>query len=125
MERHIKKQMVMKTRHRRVRRKVIGSAERPRLSVSRSLKNVEAQLVDDVAGRSLLGVSSLAKEVREQVAGAGVSGKCAQGRAVGRLLAEKALQSGIQKVVFDRGGHRYHGRIKALAEGAREGGLQF
>ena len=123
MDRHIKKQLVMKTRHRRVRRKVAGSAEQPRLSVSRSLKNVEAQLIDDVTGRSLLGVSSLSKEVREQVAGAG--GKCAQGRVVGRLLAERALQSGIQQVVFDRGGHRYHGRIKALAEGAREGGLKF
>lgn len=125
MDRHIKKRMVLETRHRRVRRKVIGSAERPRLSVSRSLKNVEAQLIDDVAGRSLLGVSSLSKEVREQMAGVGASGKCAQGRVVGRLLAEKALRAGIQKVVFDRGGYRYHGRIKALAEGAREGGLQF
>ncbi len=123
MNHHIKKQLVLKTRHRRVRRKVAGSAEQPRLSVSRSLKNVEAQLIDDVAGRSLLGMSSLSKEVREQVAGAG--GKCAQGRVVGRLLAEKALQSGIQKVVFDRGGFRYHGRVKALAEGAREGGLKF
>ena len=84
---------------------------------------MEAQLSDAVTGRSLLGVSSLSKEVREQVAGAG--GKCAQGRVVGRLLAEKALQSGIQQGVFDRGGHRYHGRIKALAEGAREGGLKF
>ncbi|MBI2950633.1 50S ribosomal protein L18 [bacterium] len=123
MDHHIKKQLVLKTRHRRVRRKVAGSAEQPRLSVSRSLKNVEAQLIDDVAGRSLLGMSSLSKEVREQAAGAG--GKCAQGRVVGRLLAEKALQSGIQKVVFDRGGFRYHGRVKALAEGAREGGLKF
>jgi large subunit ribosomal protein L18 len=125
MDRHIKKQQVLKTRHGRVRRKVIGSAERPRLSVNRSLKNVEAQLIDDIAGRSLLGVSSLSKEVREQATGAGASGKCAQGRVVGRLLAAKALQSGIQKVVFDRGGFRYHGRIKALAEGAREGGLKF
>lgn len=123
MDHHIKKELVLKTRHRRVRRKVAGSAEQPRLAVSRSLKNVEAQLIDDVAGRSLLGMSSLSKEVREQVTGAG--GKCAQGRVVGRLLAEKALQSGIQKVVFDRGGYRYHGRVKALAEGAREGGLKF
>lgn len=123
MDHNIKRQLVLKNRHQRIRRKVAGSAERPRLSVSRSLKNVEAQLIDDVARRSLLGVSSLSKEVRGQ--GAGKGGKCELSRAVGRLLAEKALQSGIQQVVFDRGGHRYHGRIKALAEGAREGGLKF
>ena len=123
MDHNIKKQQILKTRHRRIRRKVAGDAERPRLSISRSLKNVEAQVIDDVARRSLLGVSSLSKEARERFAEAG--GKCERSRVVGRLLAEKALQAGIQQVVFDRGGHRYHGRIKALAEGAREGGLKF
>lgn len=123
MDHNVKKRSILKTRHRRIRRKVAGDAERPRLSISRSLKNVEAQVIDDVAGRSILGVSSLSKEVRGQLSGTG--GKCAQSRVVGRLLAEKALQSGIRQVVFDRGGHRYHGRVKALAEGAREGGLKF
>ena len=123
MDRHIKKQLVLKNRHRRIRRRMSGTPERPRLSVSRSLSHVEAQLIDDIAGRSLMGISSQSKGVQAQFSG--VSGKVGKSKLVGRLLAEKALQSGIKKVVFDRGGHLYHGRIRALAEGAREGGLEF
>ena len=123
MDHNIKKRLILKNRHRRIRRKVAGNSERPRLSVSRSLKNIEAQVIDDSAGRSLLGLSSLSKDVQAQLSGAG--GKCEKSRAVGRLLAEKALKMGIKQVVFDRGGQRYHGRIKALADGAREGGLEF
>jgi large subunit ribosomal protein L18 len=123
MDHNIKKRLVLRFRHRRIRRKVFGTAVRPRLSVSKSLKNIEAQLVDDVSRHSLLGLSSLSPQVLEKLSG--VAGKCQKSKIVGQLLAEKALQAGIQQVVFDRGGHLYHGRIKALAEGAREGGLRF
>ncbi|HEX6314009.1 MAG TPA: 50S ribosomal protein L18 [Gemmatimonadaceae bacterium] len=108
-------------RHRRVRRKVEGSAERPRLVVHRSLKNIQGHLTDDIAGRVLLGVSTLAPELRSGEAAT----KTAAARAAGRLLAEKAKAAGITKVVFDRGGYLYHGRVAAFAEGAREGGLDF
>ena len=112
-----------KRRHRRVRKKVVGSPERPRLAVFRSLKHIYAQLIDDSTGRSLLGVSSLSPEIRGRVKELG--SKCAVSRAVGLLLAQKARERGVTKVVFDRGGYLYHGRVKALAEGAREGGLEF
>jgi large subunit ribosomal protein L18 len=108
-------------RHRRVRRKVSGTAERPRLVVHRSLKNVEGQVVDDTLGVTLLGVSTLAADVRSST---GLS-KSDRGRAAGKLLAERAKEKGITKVVFDRGGYLYHGRVKAFADGAREGGLEF
>ena len=123
MDRHTKKRQVLETRHRRIRRKVVGTANRPRLSVSRSLNHIEAQLIDDVARRSLLGLSSQSKAVQDRFSG--ITGKVEKSKVVGHLLAEKALQSGIKRVVFDRGGRLYHGRIKALAEGAREGGLEF
>lgn len=109
-------------RHRRVRKKVTGTQERPRLVIFRSLKNIEAQLVDDVRGVTLLGVSTLATE-REQD-GTPLS-KTERGRLAGKLIAEKAKEAGVTKVVFDRGGYLYHGRVKAFAEGAREGGLEF
>ena len=123
MNPNVRKRLTLETRHRRIRRRATGDSERPRLCVSRSLRNIEAQIVDDVAGRSILGVSSLSKEVREQLAP--VQGKCEKSKIVGRLLGEKAIRSGIKRVIFDRGGHRYHGRVKALAEGAREAGLEF
>ena len=105
-------------RHRRVRGKVQGTAERPRLVVFRSNRGIEAQLVDDVAGRTLAAASWLA--IR------GFDGnKTAQASEVGKLLAQKAKQAGIESAVFDRGGYLYHGRVKALADGAREGGLSF
>lgn len=107
-------------RHLRVRKKVAGTAERPRLVVYRSLKSIYAQLVDDDRGVTLLGVSDRSEGV--QVEG---SGKVVRSKAAGKLLAEKAKAAGLTKVVFDRGGYRYHGRVRAVAEGAREGGLEF
>ena len=109
-------------RHSRVRKNVLGTAERPRLSVFRSLRHVFAQLVDDTSGRTLASASSLSKETRGS---AGGKKKKDIGKAVGLLLAQKAKAAGIEAVKFDRGGYLYHGRVKALAEGAREGGLKF
>ena len=112
---------VLRTRrHARVRRKVQGTAERPRLVVHRSSKNVTAQIADDIAGKVLLGVSTLAPELKETE-----GTKKDLAKAAGKLIAEKAKAAGITKVVFDRGGYLYHGRIAAFAEGAREGGLEF
>jgi len=108
-------------RHRRVRRRVMGTADRPRLVIHRSVKNIQGHLADDIAGRILLGVSTLAPELR----GGDQGKKTDRSRAAGKLLAEKARAAGITKVVFDRGGYRYHGRVAAFAEGAREGGLEF
>jgi large subunit ribosomal protein L18 len=111
-----------KRRHLRVRKKVAGTKERPRLNVFRSLKHIYAQIVDDGEGRTLVAASSLDKAVSEGRNSCG-NRECA--RLVGKLLAGKALQLGIKAVVFDRGGYLFHGRIKELAEGAREGGLEF
>ncbi|MEX2581983.1 MAG: 50S ribosomal protein L18 [Gemmatimonadota bacterium] len=108
-------------RHRRVRMKVVGTEERPRLVVHRSLKNLEGQIVDDTHGVTLLGISTLSADVKE----GGELSKTERGKLAGKLLAEKAREKGISKVVFDRGGYLYHGRVKAFAEGAREGGLEF
>ena len=107
-------------RHLRVRKKVSGTAARPRLVVFRSLKHIYAQLVNDDQGVTLLGVSDLSEGI--QVEGKGKVGK---GKAVGKLLASRAKVAGISKVVFDRAGYRYHGRVQAVADGAREGGLEF
>jgi large subunit ribosomal protein L18 len=107
-------------RHLRVRKKVSGTASRPRLVVFRSLKHIYAQLVDDERGLVLLGVSD-----RTEGIAVGGAGKVAKGKAAGILLAQKAVGAGITTVVFDRAGYRYHGRVKAVAEGAREGGLEF
>jgi large subunit ribosomal protein L18 len=109
-------------RHRRVRKKVNGTLERPRLSVFRSSKHIHAQLVDDAAHRSLVAASSLCKELRPQLK-TGANRSAA--RAVGKLLGQRALAKGFRQAVFDRGGYRYHGRVKELAEGAREAGLKF
>jgi large subunit ribosomal protein L18 len=107
-------------RHLRVRTKVAGTAERPRLVVFRSLKHVYAQLVDDDRGVTLLGVS----DATEGVAAEG-AGKVGLAKGTGKVLAEKAKAAGIKSVVFDRAGYRYHGRVRAVADGAREGGLEF
>ena len=106
------------TRHARVRGKISGTAERPRLSVFRSEKNIYAQIIDDVAGNTLVAASSVEKDF-----GPGSNKEAA--RKVGKLIAERAIAKGIEEVVFDRGGYIYHGRVKELAEGAREGGLKF
>ena len=105
-------------RHARVRGKISGTAERPRLSVFRSEKNIYAQIIDDVAGNTLVAASSVEKDF-----GPGSNKEAA--RKVGKLIAERALAKGIEEVVFDRGGYIYHGRVQELAEGAREGGLKF
>jgi large subunit ribosomal protein L18 len=107
-------------RHLRVRQRVTGSAERPRLVVFRSLKHIYAQLVDDDRGVTLAGAS----DASEGIAVDG-TGKVARSKAVGKLIAGKAKAAGITKVVFDRAGYRYHGRVQAVADGAREGGLEF
>ena len=106
-------------RHKRVRAKVAGTPERPRLNVFRSEKNIYAQIIDDVAGNTLVAASSLDKAIE------GSGGNKAAARAVGKLIAERAKAKGIDTVVFDRGGYLYHGRVAELAEGAREGGLEF
>ena|SRR5437870_7300338 len=107
-------------RHLRVRRKVAGSPERPRLVVFRSSKHIYAQVVDDVRGVTLVGAGDTSEGI--QVDG---KGKTARSFALGRLIAVKAKAKGIAKVVFDRGGYQYHGRVKAVADGARKGGLEF
>ena len=106
-------------RHRRVRAKISGTAERPRLAVFRSAKNIYAQLIDDVAGTTLVAAASNEKDF-------GIyGGNCEAAKKVGALVAERALAKGIENVVFDRGGYVYHGRVQALAEAARESGLKF
>ena len=118
------RQLQRRRRHNRVRNKVSGTAERPRLVVFRSLKNIEGQVVDDDSGRTLFGMSTLAAEMKD-FAAEGKNKRVEHAHAAGKLLAERAKAQGIEAVVFDRGGYRYHGRVKAFAEGAREGGLQF
>jgi len=110
-------------RHKRIRRKVSGTAERPRLTVYRSLNHIYVQLVDDLSGRTLLSVSSRDGAVQADVKAA--KGKVGAGKAVGKHVAQMARDKGIQRVCFDRGGYLYHGRVKAVADGAREGGLNF
>ena len=109
-------------RHARVRRKVVGTAERPRLSVFRSLHHIYAQVIDDTRGVTLVSASSLESELRPDENG---QKKAEVSKRVGALVAERARSNGIQSVVFDRGGYKYHGRVKALADAAREGGLAF
>lgn len=119
MIKYVDKNEVRQRRHRRVRGKVSGTAERPRLNVFRSSMHIYAQLIDDVAGVTLAAASSTEK-------GFDANGGNAEGaKKVGLMIAEKAKDKGISDVVFDRGGYVYHGRIAALAEGAREGGLKF
>jgi len=105
----------------RIRRTIKGTAERPRLSVFRSNKQIYAQLIDDVSGKTIAAASS----TEESLANAGKLNKVQQAEAVGKTIAEKAVASGVSEVIFDRGGYLYHGRIKSLAEGARNAGLKF
>lgn len=115
-----KKELRRASIKKRIRKVVKGSAERPRLSVFRSNSQIYVQLIDDVAGKTLLAVSSRHKEIAEQKVT-----KIEQARLVGLLVAERAKEAEIETVVFDRGGYLYHGRVKSLAEAAREGGLKF
>jgi len=110
-----------KKRHLRIRRKIVGTPERPRLCVYKSLRHIYAQVIDDSRGHTLVAASTLEPEVREKVKSADVEAA----RLVGKLIAQRALEKGIREVVFDRAGYPYHGKVKALAEAAREGGLVF
>ncbi len=115
-----KKAVARKRRHTRVRKKVSGTALRPRLVVNRSARHILVQVVDDTVGKTLASASTMEKDLR-----ASSDDKSAKARAVGNLVAQRAKAAGIDAVVFDRGGNKYHGRIAALADGAREGGLTF
>lgn len=108
---------------RRIRKKIFGTPETPRLTVYRSLGNIYGQLIDDLSGKTLASASSLSKDVLEEIKS--VKGKTAKSKLIGIAVAKKALEKNISKVVFDRNGYRFHGRIKAFADGAREGGLKF
>lgn len=109
-------------RHRRVRAKISGTPNRPRLNIFRSLDNIYAQVIDDEAGHTMVAASTVDRELRDQVEG---KTKTEAAKLVGELVAKRAQDAGIQQVVFDRGGYKYHGRVKALADGAREAGLKF
>jgi len=111
-------------RHRRVRRKVAGTDQRPRLAVFRSARHIYGQLIDDDRGVTLYGIASSAPGVRERLAEC-EGGKIDVSRRVGKMFAERAVEGGLKRVVFDRGGYKFHGRVRAFAEGAREGGLEF
>ncbi len=113
---------IRQKKHLRIRKRIQGTPERPRLAVYRSLKHMYAQLIDDVKGVTLVSASTLEAGIKDQIA---YGGNIDAAKKVGELLAKKAIEKGITNVVFDRGGNLYHGRVKAVAEGAREGGLQF
>lgn len=117
MIKQINRKEIRAKKHKRIRNKISGTSEIPRLSVFRSLKHIHAQIIDDQAGHTLVAASSL--EIKDGSSDANTANK------VGQLIADKAVKDGIKNVVFDRSGYIYHGRVKALAEGAREGGLEF
>jgi large subunit ribosomal protein L18 len=117
-----KSEVARKRRHRRIRMKLAGTAQRPRLNVYRSLEHIYVQAIDDVDGHTIVSASTVDNELVASLAG---KTKKEQATLVGKTVAERAMAAGITEVVFDRGGYLYHGRIKALADGAREGGLRF
>ncbi len=117
-----KKYQGRKQRHARIRGKLSGTAERPRMNIFRSLSNIYVQVIDDVAGKTLVSASTIDNEIAPKLDG---KSKVEAAKIVGQAVAERAKEAGITAVVFDRGGYKYHGRVAALAEGAREGGLQF
>lgn len=116
------KERLRQKRHRRVRAKVTGTAERPRLNVSRSIQHIYVQLIDDASGHTLAAASTLDADIKQALKS---GGNVEAAKAVGKLIAERSKEKGITAVVFDRGGYKYHGRIQALADAAREGGLEF
>ncbi len=116
------KEKSRKARHSRVRKKVFGSPEKPRLNVYRSVKHIYAQVIDDFSGRTLFAASSIDKELKGKIK---TGGNVDAAKTVGLLVARRAVDIGIKKVVFDRGGYLFHGRVKALADAVREGGLEF
>ncbi len=109
-------------RHQRIRKKIFGASGQPRLCVHRSHKNMHVQIIDDLAGKILLGKSTLAKDIRQKIK---YGGNIKAASILGEAVAEEALSKGIKKICFDRGGYLYHGRVKAFAEAARKGGLEF
>jgi len=119
MIRKIEKKEIRSRIHKRIRRKLAGTAERPRLAVFRSVAHIYAQVIDDAAGKTLAAASSVDKGGKTN------GGNVAAAKAIGKLVAERAREKGIKAVVFDRGGYQYHGRVKALADAAREAGLEF
>lgn len=112
-------------RKQRIRKKISGTPERPRLSVFRSAKHIYAQVIDDVSGNTLVSACSLEKMVKDEILSGDLKGKIPVARIVGKLVAKRAMEKGIQKIVFDRNGFLYHGRVKGVSEGAREAGLHF
>ncbi len=116
------KEEARKRRKMRVRKKVFGTPERPRLAVFGSLNHIYAQVINDMEGRTIAAASTIEKDIRGKT---GHGGNIEAAKEIGQLIAKRALEKGVKKVVFDRGGFRYHGRIKALADAAREGGLEF
>ena len=119
----LSKKLQTQKRHKRLRRYLIGNKTRPRLAVYRSNNHIYAQVIDDDAQQTICSASTVDKELREDTDK--LSSNCASSLIVGKLLAKRAIKKGIQKVIFDRGGNLYHGRVKALADGAREAGLNF
>jgi large subunit ribosomal protein L18 len=115
--------MQRKRRHSRIRNKVVGSAERPRLSIFRSARHIYAQAIDDLSGRTLASASTLDKEIKSDIKT--YSGNKEAAKTIGKVIAERLAKAGVKQVVFDRGGNRYHGRIQVLADSAREAGLRF
>ncbi|MCD6286630.1 MAG: 50S ribosomal protein L18 [Anaerolineae bacterium] len=122
MKPEVSREKARDRRHRHIRKRAVGTPVRPRLNVFRSLNHIYAQVIDDSAGLTLASASTLDHEVRDQVVGLK---KTEQASVVGRTVAERAVAKGVEKVVFDRGGYKYHGRVKALAEAARKAGLEF
>ncbi len=122
MKKTVEKHLRRARRHRRVRARIKGTPERPRLNVFRSARHIFTQIIDDTRGHTLVAASTLEAEIRSRAA---QLNKTEEAKAVGLLLAQRALSQGIKRVVFDRGGYKYHGRVAALANAAREGGLEF
>ncbi len=122
MAKRISRSKARQRRHLRVRKRVYGTPEKPRLNVFRSLTEIYAQVIDDEAGTTMVSASTIDRDLREDISG---KNKTEQAKQVGKVLAERAKSAGIKQVVFDRSGYKYIGRVKALADGAREGGLQF
>lgn len=110
-------------RHQRIRKNLHGTLERPRLAVYKSLHHIYAQIIDDLSGKTLISASTVEPEAKKKIKGS--SGNTESAKVIGKLIAERALAQGVKQVVFDRGGHIFHGRVAALAEAAREGGLEF
>jgi large subunit ribosomal protein L18 len=118
----LRRELLREARHDRVRKRVAGTGERPRLAVFRSLNNLYAQVINDETGATIVSASTIDKEMKSTVKS---GGNIEAAKAVGALVAKRAADKGVKQVVFDRGGYQYHGRVKALADAAREGGLEF